>query len=102
MPEGPSIVILKEQAAVFGGKKVLRVAGNSKQPISRALNQTVRSIRSWGKHFLIEFSGYSIRIHMLLFGSYRINDDKSAQPRLSHASAWDSAAATCSIFMRVR
>jgi endonuclease VIII len=29
MPEGPSIVILKEQANVFEGRKILRVAGNT-------------------------------------------------------------------------
>ncbi len=30
MPEGPSIVILREQAAAFAGRRVLRVAGNSR------------------------------------------------------------------------
>jgi len=30
MPEGPSIVILKEEAAIFAGKKVLRTEGSNK------------------------------------------------------------------------
>lgn len=35
MPEGPSIVIAKEQIAPFIGKKVLAVSGNSKTDIQR-------------------------------------------------------------------
>jgi endonuclease-8 len=83
MPEGPSIVILKELAAGFAGKKIMRVEGNSKIDQSRLLNQRVCAVRSWGKHFLLEFSGFSLRVHFLLFGSYRINERKDSPPRLS-------------------
>lgn len=41
------------------------------------------ALRSWGKHLLIECAQFSVRIHFLLFGSYRINEDKpNAVPRL--------------------
>ena len=30
MPEGPSLVILREKAAVFEGRRILRVEGNTK------------------------------------------------------------------------
>ncbi len=83
MPEGPSIVILKELVQPFEGKKVLSVSGNSKVEISRALNQKVVAFKSWGKHFLICFKEFSIRIHFLLFGSYRINEQKESAARLS-------------------
>ena len=83
MPEGPSIVILREAAARFAGRKVLRVAGNSTQDIGRMQGQTVLSVRSWGKHFLLEFRGFSLRIHFMLFGSWRINEDRPTPPRLS-------------------
>jgi endonuclease-8 len=83
MPEGPSIVILKEEAAGFAGKKVLRAEGNTKLDKSRLLNQRIVAVRSWGKHFLVEFEGFSLRVHFLLFGSYRINDRKDSPPRLS-------------------
>src|ERR1700735_2280455 len=83
MPEGPSIVILKGQAAPFKGKKVLAVGGNSKTDKERALGQTVIDFKSWGKHFLICFAGFTIKIHFLLFGSYRINDEREMAPRLS-------------------
>lgn len=83
MPEGPSIVILREEAAGFAGRKVLRVEGNSTQDIGRMCNRKVVALRSWGKHFLVEFEGFSLRIHFMLFGSYRINQRKDAPPRLS-------------------
>jgi hypothetical protein len=84
MPEGPSIQILREEAAGFAGKTVLRASGNSSIDISRLVGHRVVAVRSWGKHFLIEFKGFSLRIHLLMFGSYRINESKEgATPRLS-------------------
>ena len=84
MPEGPSIVILKEEAWKFTGKKILLVRGNSKIDQARLANQKVISIQSWGKHFLLCFTGFTLRIHFLLFGSYRIDEEKTnTDPRLS-------------------
>lgn len=40
MPEGPSLVILREEAAAFVGRKILRVQGNSKQDIARLQQQS--------------------------------------------------------------
>ena len=41
------------------------------------------AVRSWGKHFLLEFDVFALRIHWLMFGSYRINERKpEAVPRL--------------------
>lgn len=34
------------------------------------------SFKSWGKHFLICFKGFTLRIHFLMFGSYQINEKK--------------------------
>ncbi|HEY5804834.1 MAG TPA: DNA-formamidopyrimidine glycosylase family protein [Lysobacter sp.] len=83
MPEGPSIVILKEAASKFRGKTVRSSTGNSKLDLSRMQGRRVVAIRSWGKHFLIEFRGFSLRVHMLMFGSYRIDESKPAPPRVS-------------------
>lgn len=83
MPEGPSIVILREQVAGFTGKRIERAEGSAKLDKARLVGQTVRSFRSWGKHFLIELDDVSLRIHLLLFGSYRINERKETAPRLS-------------------
>lgn len=84
MPEGPSIVILKEEVQKFTRRKVIEVSGNSKIDLSRLDGQKVVEFKSWGKHFLICFSGFTLRIHFLLFGSYRIDEKKpDTAPRLS-------------------
>ncbi|MDB5284982.1 MAG: glycosylase/AP lyase, DNA-binding [Bacteroidota bacterium] len=83
MPEGPSIVILREECMLFKGKRILKVSGNSKIGIERLAGQKVVDFKSWGKQLLICFKGFTVRIHLLMFGSYRINERKDAQPRLS-------------------
>ncbi|NBO17730.1 MAG: endonuclease [Proteobacteria bacterium] len=83
MPEGPSIVILKEAASAFSGKKVLAVSGNTTVEKERASGRTVIALKSWGKHFLICFDGFTIKIHFMLFGSWRINQARDMPPRLS-------------------
>ena len=71
MPEGPSIVILREEVAAFAGRTIERAEGSAKIDMSRLAGQVVRGFHSWGKHFLIELDDVSVRIHLLLFGSYR-------------------------------
>lgn len=83
MPEGPSIIILKEAVKSFNKKKILNVSGNSKIDQARLLNKKVEEFKSWGKHFLICFKDFTVRVHFLLFGSYRINEQREVQPRLS-------------------
>ncbi len=82
MPEGPSIVILKEAVQQFTGLKVLEVTGNTKVDKERLLHKKVIAFKSWGKHFLICFDKFTVRIHFMLFGSYLINETKSAAVRL--------------------
>jgi endonuclease-8 len=83
MPEGPSIVILQEAIARFNRKKVVEATGNAKIDMKRLEGKTIRSIKTWGKHLLICFDGFFIRIHLLMFGTYRINERKETAPRLS-------------------
>src|SRR3954464_1422785 len=84
MPEGPSIVILKEEVQPFKGKKIKSASGNTKIIDVNALKgKTVTDFKSWGKHFLICFKDFTIRIHFMLFGSYRINTQKDTPARLS-------------------
>lgn len=83
MPEGPTIVILKEEVQAFTGKSIISVSGNSQIDQSRLYNRTAIAFKSWGKHFLICFEGFTLRIHFLLFGSYRVNERKDAPIRLN-------------------
>ncbi len=82
MPEGPSIVIAREQMLPFIGKKVVAVEGNSKAGIERIENKTLTDIKSWGKHLLLCFDDFTVRIHFLLFGSYLVNETKVTPLRL--------------------
>jgi endonuclease-8 len=83
MPEGPSIVILKEEVQPFKGKKILEVTGNSKVGIERLAGQKILDFKSFGKQFLICFKTFTVRIHLMLYGSYRINAEKETAPRLA-------------------
>lgn len=83
MPEGPSILILKEEVSPFTRKEVIEVSGNSNIGIERIKGQTILEFNSFGKQFLICFKDFTIRIHFLLFGTYRINERKENPPRLS-------------------
>jgi endonuclease VIII len=83
MPEGPSLVIVKEELQQFKGKKIIAIAGNSKIDKERMLNKKLLDIRTWGKHLLLSFKDFSVRIHFLMFGTYRVNEKKDAPPRLA-------------------
>ncbi|UXI66489.1 DNA-formamidopyrimidine glycosylase family protein [Tahibacter amnicola] len=84
MPEGPSIVILREQAAHLVGMRIDAVEGNTRLDKGRLEGQRILALRSWGKHFLVEFRAFSLRVHFLLFGTYRIDERREGvTPRLS-------------------
>ncbi|MEO6453213.1 MAG: DNA-formamidopyrimidine glycosylase family protein [Ginsengibacter sp.] len=99
MPEGPSIVILKEAVQEFKGEKIITVTGNSKQDIQRIAGERILDFKSWGKHFLICFKNYTIRIHFMLFGSYSINEKPAyKQTRLGlHFKSGDIYFYACSV-----
>jgi len=74
MPEGPSIVILKETVAFIKGKKIIDAGGNAKIDTASLKNKTILDLKTWGKHFIICLKGVNIRIHLLMFGSYSVNE----------------------------
>lgn len=98
--EGPSLVILKEEIRSFKAKKVIDAAGLAKIDFDRIIGQKIKSLRTWGKHFLIEFKGVTLRIHFLMFGSYRINETKEGRNpslRLTFSDGTELNFYTCSI-----
>jgi endonuclease-8 len=100
MPEGPSIVIIKEAVQVFNGKKIIGVSGNAKIDMARIAGKKIIDFKSWGKHTLISLPGFTIKIHLLMFGSYSINDqtkpDKSLRLHLKFSNG-DLYFYTCSV-----
>ncbi len=88
MPEGPSIVILKEACQSFIGKKVLSARGKTKKFDPKILEgKKIIDLKTWGKHFLICFSDCTVRIHLLMFGTYRINEHKAVAPTMGFSFA---------------
>jgi len=82
--EGPSLVILAEEAKKFVGNSVTQSTGSTKLiDIKSFRGRKLTRLRTWGKHLLLCFGRNVIKIHFLMFGSYRIDEDKpGGQPRL--------------------
>jgi endonuclease VIII len=98
--EGPSLVILKEEIRSFKGKKVVDTSGLAKIDMDRINGQKIKALKTWGKHFLIEFKAFTIRIHFLMFGSYRINEEKEGRNPSLHLEFDDGSVLnfyTCSV-----
>jgi len=79
--EGPSLVILRQELEQFRGQRVLKVAGNTKQPKESLRGCTLHGIDTWGKQLFLGFTSARRRAapivtktHFLMFGSYRIDD----------------------------
>jgi endonuclease-8 len=51
MPEGPSILILKEETASFAGKTIVHAEGYSKIDMARLKNKRVVALRTWASNF---------------------------------------------------
>ena len=80
--EGPSLLILKESIKTFKGKKIREASGTAAIQTEALVNQKIAGFKTWGKHFLIRFGEFSLRLHFLMFGSYRVNERNDAVPRL--------------------
>jgi endonuclease-8 len=84
MPEGPSLYMLKEKTTRFVGQHIVRADGNLKTlDPARLVGQRITGLHTWGKHFLIDTPDVILRVHFLLFGTYRIDEDRDKPPRLS-------------------
>jgi endonuclease-8 len=98
--EGPSLVIIKEETKSFKRKRVIETAGLAKIDMDRLVGEKIKSIRTWGKHFLIEFTPITLRIHFLMFGSYRVNETKEGRKPSLHLKFDDGSELnfyTCSV-----
>lgn len=83
MPEGPSIVILKEKIEYLKYKMVSEASGYAEIDMEAMTHKKIMDFKSWGKHFFICFSDFSIRIHFGLFGSYQFHEPKKVNPKLA-------------------
>lgn len=83
MPEGPSIVILKEKISYLKNKIVAEASGYADLDMESIDHKKIIDFKSWGKHFLICFNDFTIRIHFGLFGSYQFHEPKKVNPKIA-------------------
>lgn len=81
--EGPSLVIAQEEFEPFLGRKIQAVTGVKAEELKWLKGKSVTQTSAWGKHFLILIGDRVLRIHFLMFGSYRINSVReNREPKL--------------------
>lgn len=77
MPEGPPIVLMKEDLQKFAGEKVIEVKGSSITETSEIKGHILREVKTFGKQTFLIFDKANIRIHLLMFGSYSLTENKA-------------------------
>ncbi|RQP08479.1 MAG: endonuclease [Chryseobacterium sp.] len=80
MPEGPSIIVFKEQLPDFENKTVTEASGYGEMPKERLQNIRLRRVDSFGKNLLFVFDGFFVSVHFGLFGRMLVNDRKKVNP----------------------
>jgi endonuclease-8 len=68
--EGPSLLLAAQQLKPFAKKKIKEVHGNTKIDKERLIGKTVLAIFAWGKHLVLQFDSFALRVHFLLYGSF--------------------------------
>ncbi len=82
MPEGPSIFLMKEDLRKFEGKKVLEAGGDAKFEKDIFEGKILKEIRTFGKQTYLVFDDTAVRIHLLMFGSYEIDEQTKPDRQL--------------------
>ncbi len=83
MPEGPSLVIVREILKPFTGLTIRKALGNAAIDKKRLAGERIIAIRTWGKQLLICFKGFTLRVHFLMFGTYLVDERKKTPLKLS-------------------
>lgn len=82
MPEGPTIVLMKEDLQKFAGKKVITAEGNAPFEKESLEGKILLEIRTFGKQTYLIFDEFAIRIHLLMFGSYEVDQQTKPDQQL--------------------
>jgi len=76
MPEGPTIVLMKEDLQKFVGEKVIDVDGSEIPKESKVKGEILREIKTFGKQTYLIFDKIIFKIHLMMFGSYSLYERK--------------------------
>ena len=83
MPEGPQMVVIKEEVEHFIGQRLLSAEGNAQEiPFERIKGNELIDVKTFGKELLFCFKDFTIRIHLMLFGKYAIDSKLNRVLRL--------------------
>lgn len=99
MPEGPSILLMKEVLQPFAGKRITEVRGNAKIAMDALKGKKLIEIKTFGKQTFLVLDAISVRIHLLMFGSYSVNEQTKPDKSLRLALFFKTGAMyfyTCS------
>ncbi len=76
MPEGPSLLYIKNLLLPFKGKIVKRAGGYGPMPTAWIKGKKLKDILTWGKHLLLVFPNGTVKVHLGLFGDILVNERK--------------------------
>jgi len=73
--EGPGVRTIADRFAPLVGKRVISLDGRSRFPLHRLVDGTVARIYPVGKLLFIDIPPCTLRVHLLMWGRYRLNDE---------------------------
>lgn len=76
MPEGPSILFLRNKLQRYKGKTVSEASGYGDMEKSEIANKKLEDIDTYGKNLLFVFKDFFVSVHLGLFGSMLVNKRK--------------------------
>jgi len=82
--EGPSIHHLQDKLQIFLNNKISAAFGNAKFDKEELVGQKIKDIYAFGKRLIIQLDEHALVTHFLMFGSYRIDEERTdLAPRLA-------------------
>lgn len=82
--EGPSIYLLAQELQPFCNQKIIQAFGNAHFEKEAFVNQTIKEIYGYGKRLIIQTQDYALVVHFLMYGSYRIDEQRTGMmPRVA-------------------
>lgn len=82
--EGPSVHRLADDLQGLVGQTVEDVAGNARQPIEDLVGHEIATVEAVKKRLVVRTdTGPAAVIHFLMYGTWRLNERRDTEPRLS-------------------
>lgn len=82
--EGPGLRLIARRLAALAGRRVISIGGRSRFPLGRLAGRVVTRIYPVGKLLFIEVPPCTLRVHLLMWGRYRLNGEIQGKvPKIS-------------------